>query len=69
MITTVSLPTSRSIYPFIFTCDKYGLETEILAGNQVEIVGTEEKVGFVLKEFPATIIHKERHKLLGRGES
>ena len=63
-IVTVQLDKRSQVFPFIFEAGKYGLEYEELAGNQVELVGPDDKIGFVLNKIPAKVIHKERFKYI-----
>jgi hypothetical protein len=67
-IKTIQLAKHSDVFPTIFESWKYGLESEELAGNQIELIGSMDKINHVLRKFPATIIHKEHHKVLGRGE-
>ena len=62
MIITVQLEKKSHVFPFIFEAGKYGIEFEEMAGNQVELIGDETKIGYVLERFPAKIVHKENFK-------
>ena len=62
MIVTVQAPSKQTAFAIAFESGKYGLEFEELAGNQIELIGPEDKIGYVLEKFPAKVIHKEHFK-------
>ena len=62
MIITLQATSKQNAFAIAFESGKYGLEYEELAGNQIEIIGDETKIGYVLERFPAKVIHKENFK-------